>query len=62
MGLQNRPWNDAHGEEKKALRARFDAIKASVKADLKAGGAAAKQKGRSDLETALSFFGVVERR
>jgi len=27
MGLQNRPWNDCKGEEKKALRARFDAIK-----------------------------------
>lgn len=28
MGLQNRPWNDCRGEEKKALRVRFDAIKA----------------------------------
>lgn len=28
MGLQDRPWNDCKGEEKKALRARFDAIKA----------------------------------
>lgn len=28
MGLQGRPWNDCKGEEKKALRARFDAIKA----------------------------------
>lgn len=27
MGLQNRPWNDCKGEEKKALRRRFDAIK-----------------------------------
>ena len=27
MGLQNRPWNDCKGEEKKALRAHFDAIK-----------------------------------
>ena len=29
MGLQNRPWNDCKGEEKKALRARFDTIKAN---------------------------------
>ena len=27
MGLQGRPWNDCKGDEKKALRARFDAIK-----------------------------------
>lgn len=30
MGLQGRPWNDCKGDEKKALRQRFDAIKASV--------------------------------
>ena len=30
MGLQGRPWNDCKGEEKKALRIRFDAIKAEV--------------------------------
>ncbi|WP_227269453.1 TfoX/Sxy family protein [Roseobacter weihaiensis] len=30
MGLQNRPWNDCKGDEKKALRARFDAIKAQA--------------------------------
>lgn len=28
MGLQGRPWNDARGDEKAALRARFDALKA----------------------------------
>ena len=54
MGLQGRPWNDCQGEEKKALRAKFDAIKASIRGT--------KEKGRSDLEAALSFFGVVERR
>lgn len=32
MGLQGRPWNDCKGEEKKGLRARFDAIKADTKA------------------------------
>ena len=51
MGLQGRPWNDCIGEEKKALRVRFDAIKA--------GGV---KKGRSDLDVALDLFGVVERR
>ena len=51
MGLQGRPWNDCIGEEKKALRVRFDAIMA--------GGV---KKGRSDLDVALDLFGVVERR
>lgn len=26
MGLQGRPWNDCKGDEKKALRVRFDAL------------------------------------
>lgn len=30
MGLQGRPWNDCKGDEKKALRKRFDAIKAQA--------------------------------
>ncbi|WP_416881946.1 TfoX/Sxy family DNA transformation protein [Marivita sp.] len=30
MGLHGRPWNDCKGDEKKALRVRFDAIKAEV--------------------------------
>jgi hypothetical protein len=51
MGLQGRPWNDCKGEEKKALRARFDAIKATT-----------TQKGRSELEAALDMFGVIDRR
>ncbi len=54
MGLQGRPWNDCQGDEKKALRTRFDAIKASM--------AGTKEKGRSELEAALQFFGVIERR
>ncbi|MFZ1469074.1 MAG: TfoX/Sxy family protein [Paracoccaceae bacterium] len=53
MSLQGRPWNDCKGEEKAALRLRFDALKASH--------AGSKEKGRSDLEAALSFFGVVQR-
>jgi DNA transformation protein and related proteins len=28
MGLQGRPWNDCKGDEKKALRIKFDALKA----------------------------------
>jgi DNA transformation protein and related proteins len=54
MGLQGRPWNDCKGDEKKALRARFDAIKAEF--------AGSHEKGRSDLEAALNMFGVVARR
>lgn len=54
MGLQGRPWNDCKGEEKKALRKRFDAICAGFnRSDVKL---------RTDLEQALSFLGVVERR
>lgn len=30
MGLQARPWNDCRGAEKKALRARFDALKVNA--------------------------------
>ena len=31
MGLQGRPWNDCQGDEKKALRQRFDRIKSETK-------------------------------
>jgi hypothetical protein len=51
MALQGRPWNDCKGEEKKALRTRFDSIKAG-----------AHDKGRSRLEAALDAIGVIERR
>ena len=54
MGLQGRAWNDCKGDEKKALRLRFDALVASLQGT--------DAKARSDLETALQFFGVVERR
>lgn len=53
MGLQGRPWNDCKGEEKKALRKRFDA--------LCAGFNRSDAKQRADLEQVLSFLGVVER-
>jgi hypothetical protein len=51
MGLQGRPWNDCQGAEKKALRARFDALKAEL-----AGS------NRTAFEAALNALGVVERR
>lgn len=54
MGLQGRPWNDCKGEEKKALRRRFDT--------LCAGYNQSDNKLRADLEQTLSFLGVVERR
>lgn len=46
MGLQGRPWNDCQGEEKIALRKRFDALKSNTK------------KGRSEIEAALDKLGV----
>lgn len=56
MGLQGRPWNDCQGDEKKALRLRFDAIKAQM-AD-----ATARRGKPSALEAALDELGVIERR
>lgn len=41
MALQGRPWNDCLGDEKAALRAQFDALKAEM------------QQGRGDDATAL---------
>ena len=51
MGLQSRPWNDCKGEEKKALRKRFDTICAGFNRS--------DAKQRNDLEEALSFLGVI---
>lgn len=51
MGLQGRPWNDCQGDEKAALRKRFDALKAQA-------GLTARKKGDPGLEAALDFFGV----
>jgi hypothetical protein len=50
VGLQGRTWNDCQGDEKQALRKRFDAITS--------GG---QDKGRSELEAALDKIGVVKR-
>jgi hypothetical protein len=48
MALQGRPWNDCKGDEKKALRKSFDAIKAQ-KFDT----------GRSELEEFMNKIGVI---
>ncbi len=50
MGLQGRPWNDCQGDEKKALRKRFDTLKSSI----------SKKKGHSEIEAALDAIGVIE--
>lgn len=47
MGLQGRPWNDCQGEEKKALRVKFDGIKAG-----------AHQQPASEIERELDALGV----
>ena len=51
MGLQGRPWTSCQGAEKKALRVRFDALKAQV-----------AKKGHSELEAALDALGVIAKR
>ena len=48
MALQGRPWNDCKGEEKKAMRLRFDA--------LKGGGFDAK---KSELESFMNQIGLL---
>jgi DNA transformation protein and related proteins len=53
MGLQGRPWNDCKGDEKKALRKRFDT--------LCAGFNRSEAKLHADLEQTLRFLGVLER-
>lgn len=56
MGLQGRPWNDCKGDEKKALRKRFDQIKAENVT------AATQTAGLSGLERELDAIGVIPRR
>jgi len=51
MALQDRPWNDCKGEEKKALRVKFDRLKAQC-----------SSADRSALEAALNYFGVIDAR
>jgi len=50
MALQGRPWNDCKGDEKEALRARFDALKA----------AHAKAGGIEGIEAILDQIGVID--
>lgn len=53
MALQGRPWHDCKGDEKKALRVQFDALKAEI-----------VSSGRGPnhaLESALDMLGVVEK-
>ncbi|SPH18045.1 hypothetical protein DEA8626_01575 [Defluviimonas aquaemixtae] len=52
MGLQGRPWNDCRGDEKKALRARFDALKAQVVT------LPEKEKDRAQMEAVLDEIGL----
>ena len=49
MALQGRPWNDCKGEEKKALRARFDALKSGH-----------FDKGHSEFERMMDLIGIRE--
>lgn len=49
MGLQGRPWNDCQGDEKTALRKRFDTLKA-----------AAKPKHDSGLDRLLDEIGLLD--
>jgi len=51
MGLQGRPWNDCQGDEKKALRRTFDALKARATAS-----------GPTRFEAELDALGVISRR
>lgn len=50
MGLQGRPWNDCVGEEKRALRQRFDRIKSE-----------SHDRPRSELMRFMASFGLIER-
>ena len=51
MALQGRPWNDCKGDEKKALRARFDDLVTET-----------RSSGNAALEAALNLMGVIPRR
>jgi hypothetical protein len=55
MGLQGRPWNDCQGEEKKALRLRFDAIKERASAKIPQ-----HDKERTEFELILNEIGVIK--
>lgn len=50
MALQGRPWNDCKGEEKKALRMTFDALKA-----------AHFNVAKSELDAFMDQIGLIDR-
>ncbi|WP_298435005.1 TfoX/Sxy family DNA transformation protein [uncultured Jannaschia sp.] len=52
MGLQGRPWNDAQGDEKVALRARFDAIVSRRPAS--------RDTDRDAFEAAMDALGIID--
>ena len=54
MGLQGRPWNDCQGEEKKALRVRFDALRKRAILSVTATDKA--------IDAALAAIGVIPKR
>ena len=54
MGLQGRPWNDCKGDEKKALRNSFDALKAE--------GAGRADAAPAGIERMLDEIGVGTKR
>jgi hypothetical protein len=47
MALQGRPWNDCKGDEKKALRQRFDSLIRET-----------SSRDRTEMEAALNILGV----
>ncbi|MEM8849966.1 MAG: TfoX/Sxy family protein [Pseudomonadota bacterium] len=49
MALQGRPWNDCKGDEKAALRRRFDALKAQF-----------HKSDKDAFEAALNALGVID--
>lgn len=51
MALQGRPWNDCKGEEKKALRKAFDAIKSQH-----------FNAAKSELDAFMDDIGLIDRR
>lgn len=55
MGLQGRPWNDCHGDEKAALRIRFDHIKSASQAIV------THQNSDDRMDRALAEIGVIPR-
>ncbi|MFX0540391.1 TfoX/Sxy family DNA transformation protein [Roseovarius sp. S4756] len=56
MGLQGRPWNDCQGDEKAALRTRFDQIKSAAQTSV------SNSKGRTQMDAALNEIGVISKR